>query len=452
MSAIEPSEFTPALFTQASAARLARQTLPLSWLAEQREAALASWLDCSWPTRKTEDWKYTSLDPLVQGDYLRFSEGGTPTLPPSLYTVEGLDACRLVFVNGQLAPELYSANQQNDNPNEATIVRFHNANDSQRALIQQHLGSIATLESSPFTALNASWLEDGLLYHVPTQVSATRPLHVVHITTAETRPFSVRQRLLVVLEPGSAATVIEHFVSTEEQQSSFVNGVTELQVGDGAQLSHYRLHLEQEHSIHIGGIYAQLQRDARLESFLLGLGSQLKRIDLRVQHQGPGSHCQLNGVYLPRGHQHIDVHSTVEHEAPHGTTEEVFRGIIDDHASAVFNGRIHIHPHAQKTVAELSNKNLLLTNTAEINTKPELEIYADDVRCAHGATVSQIEEQALYYMESRGIDRKEAEVMLSFGFINELLNKLSLEPIQKLLRPVLTDWFGRDSALTRHIE
>ncbi|MGI9284625.1 MAG: Fe-S cluster assembly protein SufD [Pseudomonadales bacterium] len=458
MSVIEPSEFMPGLFTQEGAAKLAQQTPPLPWLADQRDSALASWLDRPWPTRKTEDWKYTSLDVLAQGDYLRFCDANSEYLdiPSSLYTVEGLAANRLVFVNGHLAPELCSdagmAVKADSGTSEATIVRFCNANDSQRMLIEKHLGSIANLESSPFTALNSGWLDDGVLLHVPKQTNATQPLHVVNITTPNTQAFSVRQRLLVVLETGSTATVIEHFVSTEEQQSSFVNGVTELQVSHGAQLNHYRLHLEEEHSIHIGGVYAQLQRDARLESFLLGLGSQLKRIDLRVQHQGPGSHCQLNGVYLPREHQHIDVHSTIEHEAPYGTTEEVFRGIIDDHATAVFNGRIHIHPHAQQTLAELSNKNLLLTNTATVNTKPELEIYADDVRCAHGATVSQIEDQALYYMESRGIDRKEAEVMLSFGFINELLNKLSLEPIQKLLRPVLTEWFGRDSALTRHIE
>ncbi|MGI9295325.1 MAG: Fe-S cluster assembly protein SufD [Pseudomonadales bacterium] len=456
MSVIEPSEFMPELFSQENAAKLARNTPPLPWLAEQREAALASWLDYPWPTRKTEDWKYTSLDALAQGDYARFSAAERPAIPSSRYHVEGLVADRLVFINGQLAPELCSSagisNQHDNEANETTIVRFCNANDSQRELIKKYLGNVANLESSLFTALNASWLDDGVLFHVPKQVNAAQPLHVVNITTPYLQPFSVRQRLLAVLEPGSTATVIEHFVSSDEQQSSFVNGVTELHIDDGAQLNHYRLHLEEEHGIHIGGVYVQLQRDARLESFLLGLGSQLKRIDLRVQHQGPGSHCQLNGVYLPKGHQHIDVHSTIEHEAPHGTTEEIFRGIVDDHATAVFNGRIHIHPHAQKTAAELSNKNLLLTNTAEVNTKPELEIYADDVRCAHGATVSQIEDQALYYMESRGIDRKEAEVMLSFGFINELLNQLRLEPVRNLLRPVLTEWFGRDSALTRHIE
>lgn len=455
MSVVERSEFMPEAFSMENAAKLAQQSSALPWLSEQRDAALAEWLKTPWPTRKTEAWKYTSLDALAQGNYLRFSKPAIAAISPSLYEIDGLTGDRLVFVNGHLASEHcrgvdLTAGQENDSK-DATIVRFSDASGVQRALIHQHLGSIANLESSLFTALNAGWLEDGVLFHVPSQVNASQPLHVVHVTTAAAQPFSVRQRLLVVLEPGSSATVIEHFVSTEEQQSSFVNGVTELQVGAAAQLSHYRLQLEEEHTIHIGGVYAQLQRDARLESFLLGLGSQLKRIDIRVQHQGPGSHCQLNGVYLPKGKQHIDVHSTIEHEAPHGTTEEIFRGIIDDHATAVFNGRIHIHPHAQKTVAELSNKNLLLTNTAEINTKPELEIYADDVRCAHGATVSQIEEQALYYMESRGIDRQEAEVMLSFGFINELLNQLRLEPVRDLLRPVIAAWFDRDSALTRHI-
>ena len=456
MNVIESSEFTSGTFNPQSSARLARQASALPWLADQRSAALSKWEDTPWPTRKTEAWKYTNLDALAQGDYLRFSDATDAAIPASLYTIDNLVASRLVFVNGHLAEDLCAgvdlANAKTSDTNDVAIVRFGDASDDQRALIQSNLGRCASFESNAFTALNAGWLEDGVLMHVPQQVDAQQPLHVVHLTTAAAQPFSVRQRLLVVLESGSTATVIEHFVSTDEQQSSFVNGVTELQIGDGAQLNHYRLHLEEEHTIHIGGVYAQLQRDARFESFLLGLGSQLKRIDFRVQHQGPGSHCQLNGVYLPKGQQHIDVHSTIEHEAPQGTTDEIFRGIIDDHATAVFNGRIHIHPHAQKTVAALSNKNLLLTNTAAIYTKPELEIYADDVRCAHGATVSQIEEQALYYMESRGIDRQEAEVMLSFGFINELLNQLRLEPVRDLLRPVLAKWFGRDSALTRHIE
>lgn len=450
MSAVLQSQMPSRLFTQEGAAHLTQRGSSLPWLEEQRRAALAAWLDSAWPTRKTEAWKYTSLDALVQGDFLRFYSAAVPHLPSSLCHINGLDAERLVFVNGRYAPELSNISMQSNGQPDAVIARFSDASEQQRELIQSRLGSTAGHEHDLFAALNTGWLEDGVLFHVRKQ--AARPLHIVHITTPAAQAFSARQRLLVVMEAHSSATLIEHFVSTEEQQTSFVSGVTELQIGDGAQLNHYRLHLEEEHGIHIGGVYAQLQREAQLQSFLLGLGSQLKRIDLRVQHLGPGSHCKVSGVYLPRGQQHIDIHSSIEHVAPHGTTQEVFRGIIDDHASAVFNGRIHIHPHAQKTAAELSNKNLLLSNTATVYTKPELEIYADDVRCAHGATVSQIDEQALYYMEARGIDRQEAEVMLNFGFINELLNQLRLAPIRDLLRPVLTQWFGRDATLTRHIE
>ena len=170
-----------------------------------------------------------------------------------------------------------------------------------------------------------------------------------------------------------------------------------------------------------------------------------------VNHAGPGAYAALNGVYLPRGDEHIDYHSTIEHAVPHCQTDEVFRGIIADRATAVFNGRIHIHPDAQKTRAELSNKNLLTSAEAQINSKPELEIYADDVQCAHGATVAQLDELAMHYLRTRGVSRAEAEVMLSFGFINELIEALELESLRAYLRPLLALRFARDSELSRHL-
>lgn len=432
-------------FDQQAALALADKSGEANWLKTFRDQNRALWSTSQWPSSKTEAWKYTPLTALDQGDYLRFPTAPETSIETSRFAIPGLDCHRLVFVNGHFVDTL----SQWDNDN--TVVRFCDASDQQQGLIRDHLGSAAGSGENPFVALNGSWLEDGLLVHVERNSSLAKPLHIVHLTTPESQPFSVRQRLLVVLEIGAEATVIEHFASDGGGQNSFVNGVSEFKVGAGARLKHYRLHLEEEHTVHIGGMYAQLDRDASFSSFLLGLGSQLKRLDLRVQHQGAGSEAHLNGVYLSKGTQHIDIHSTVEHEQPQGTTSEVVRGIVDDAAKAVFNGRIHIHPNAQKTLAELSNRNLLLTNTAEVYTKPELEIYADDVRCAHGATVSQIEDMSLYYLQSRGIERKEAEVMLSFGFINELISALELEPIQQLLRPVLTHWFGKDSRLTRHL-
>jgi len=194
-----------------------------------------------------------------------------------------------------------------------------------------------------------------------------------------------------------------------------------------------------------------LHEDSTLNSFQLALGSQLKRIDVVVHHRGKGAHCELNGVYLPCKKQHVDFHTTIEHAVPHCTTNEVFRGIISDSAKAVFNGRIHIHKDAQKTLAQLSNKNLLTSNKAEVDTKPELEIYADDVQCAHGATVAQLDSTAMHYLMTRGVSAEEARVMLSFGFINELINGVDHSAIADYVRPNLTQFFAQDPELLRHI-
>ncbi len=435
-------------FDQNAAAALTSRADAQIWLEAFRDLNRQQWLASHWPDRKTEAWKYTPLTPLAQGDYLRFPTAGKVQIERARYDIPGLDCQRLVFVNGEMMPELCQLSPARE---ACCVTRFCDADEQQQALITQHLGKIAEATDNPFVALNGSWLEDGVLLQVAADQRIEEPLHIVHMTTPDQQAFSVRQRLLVALDSGAEATVIEHFTSDEARQNSFVTGVSEFKLAAGARLTHYRLHLEEEHNIHIGGVYAQLDRDAHIDSFFLGLGSRLTRLDLRIQHQGAGSHAQLNGIYLSKGTQHIDIHSTVEHEMPQGSTSEVVRGIVDDEAKAVFNGRIHIHPNAQKTLAELSNRNLLLTNTAEVYTKPELEIYADDVRCAHGATVSQIEDLSLYYLQSRGIDRKEAQVMLSFGFINELIGALRHEPLQRLLRPILTQWFGKDSGLTRHL-
>ncbi|HCP04706.1 MAG TPA: Fe-S cluster assembly protein SufD, partial [Pseudomonas sp.] len=233
--------------------------------------------------------------------------------------------------------------------------------------------------------------------------------------------------------------------------NGFVNSLTEVVVGNNAQVQHYRINLEQEDLLHVGGVHVNLQRDARFHGFTLAQGSRLKRIDYQVNMLGEGAHLELNGVYLPRNRQVIDYHTNVEHCVPHCTSNEVFRGIIGDSAKAVFNGRIHIHPQAQKTLAELSNKNLLTSRTAEINTKPELEIYADDVRCAHGATISQLDETSLYYLQSRGVTKADAITMLSFGFINELLNQVPEQAVQDYLRPRLVSLFGQPSEMVGQI-
>ena len=429
-------------FDQQLAARLLGDAEALPWLAAQREAARAQWLGASLPTRKTESWKYTSLEALGQHDYLNRPAATEPAVDAA-ELIAGLDADRIVFVNGRYAPRLSQLGRQPG----VRAVPFREANAGDRAVIEGTLGQVAAGNGNPFAALNGCWLDDGVLFHVGAGVKAARPLHVVHLGVAGSRAFAHAQRLLVVLGRGAQAELIEHFASLPGEQNGLVSGATELRVGESAQLRHYRLHLEEEHAIHIGGVYVELARAAVCESLVLALGGRLKRLDLRVRHLGAGSECRLDGIYLARRSQHVDLHTSVEHEVPQGTTHQVYRGIVDDAARAVFNGRIHIHPQAQKSNADLSNRNLLLSNSAEVNTKPELEIYADDVRCSHGATVSRIDEKSLYYLLSRGIGRREAEVLLGFGFLNELVRDIPIEALGTALRAVLGDWFGRADVL-----
>jgi Fe-S cluster assembly protein SufD len=358
-----------------------------------------------------------------------------------------LGGVRLVFVNGQYRPELSSKAL----PEGVTLVRFVDANENQAALIREKLGTAVKHEQHLFAALNAAALEDGLFLQVADNVSVKAPIQLVWSVTAQDRAFAVMQRLLVHMAANSNATLVEHFAGDPAETAVFSNGITELFLDAGAQLQHHRLHLEQGAAIHIGGVHARLSQDSNLESFHLAVGSELKRIDIVVDHQGQGAYCNLNGIYLVSNKDHVDYHTCLEHSVPQCTSSETFRGIVGDQASAVFNGRIHIPPHAQKTRAELRNNNLLTSNRAVINTKPELEIYADDVQCAHGATVAQLDPTILHYMRTRGISRAEAEVMMSYGFINELIRGLRCEPLREYLEPLLAQRLTPNSKLTRHI-
>jgi Fe-S cluster assembly protein SufD len=420
---------------QQQAVKLAAQQQPLAWLQDFRAAAVNQWLAQAWPTRKTEHWKYTPLQGLqktVLSSWGQAADAAQDQFIP-------LDALRLVFVNGvfDVAASTASADY---------LMRFSQANAEQHALIQKHLGTIVEGERHLFATLNNAWLDDGVLLHVPRNVILDKPVYIVNLTTAAAS--ASNQRLLIVLEDNAQAEVIEHYFSSGAEPSGFSNSLTEVEIGAGAQLHHYRLNLEEEQAQHIGAVHVNLQRNARFRGFALALGASVMRVDYQLNHRGPGAELDLQGIYVPRNEQVVDYHTNICHWVPHCTSNEVFRGIVSDAAQAIFNGRIYIHPDAQKTLAELSNKNLLTSNKAQVNTKPELEIYADDVKCAHGATISQLNQNTRYYLQSRGLSRAEADVMMSFGFINELLEQIAQPAVHDYLQPRLAALFGRDMSLS----
>lgn len=411
------------------------------WLRDYLQSGRVRWEASSLPTRKTEQWKYTSLQAL-QAAYSPASAGAM-ALTEAGVELPHFGGFRLVFINGHFSDE-YSDSEL---PEGVSVVRFAEADDTQAARVRSQLGAIVGREESLFTALNDAALADGVFLDIAAGANIEQPFHVIWVSGNQGEAFSVNQRLLVLSGELSRASVIEHFVGAKSAQQSFTNGVTELLLGRAAVLNHYRLHLEEADALHIGRVHARLEAQATLNSFHLALGSHLKRIDLVVDHCGQGAHSEVNGVYLPRGSEHIDYHTCIEHRVPNCTSNEVFRGIVGDEATAVFNGRIHIHRDAQKTKAQLSNRNLLTSTRAEVNTKPELEIYADDVQCAHGATVAQLDEMSLHYLCSRGISRADGLVMLSFGFINEVIDTVRCDLLREYLQALLADRFARDPAL-----
>ena len=412
------------------------------WLSEFRWSALKQFQSQTWPTRKTEAWKYTSVAALSDESYQGIVDVSKNQAAPANLFFEGLEGPLLVFVDGVFNESLSSVHS--GGLDGLVCEKFSEADDEVQGEIKAVLGQVVDSEQHLFAAHNNAMVHDGIFLKALKNTKIEEPIQVVYCGTRQAEPCLTTARLLVVLEEGAELTVVERFCSSDEAQNGFVNSLTECVVGSNGQLNHYRIHLEDESAQHVGGVHVNLLANSCLNSFQVGFGSVLKRVDVVVNHIEPGAHCELKGIYLPKNRQRIDFHTDIQHRAAHCTTNEVFRGIIADQAKATFNGRIYIHPHAQKTVAQLSNKNLLLSNKAEINTKPELEIYADDVKCAHGATVSQLDDEAVTYLRTRGIGRDQAELMLSYGFINELIDALKLAPIKDYLKQVIASWFGQE--------
>lgn len=405
----------------------------LPWLSTLRAQGAGEWATAQWPTRKTELWKYTPLQALERTSFEPRSGLNSET-NDSLKFIE-LDAVRIVFVDGRYCPSL---SQGTDD----SVVLFSEASAVQRDVIASKLGSIANTKRHLFASLNNAWLEEGVFIHVPKNTILSKAVYVVHVSTNAAANTTCNQRVLMLLEEGAQAQLVEHFIADVDVDSGFVNSLCEIQVGNNASVLHYRVNLESEKLVHIGGTHIDLLRDARYKGFTIAEGSVLKRIDYQINHRGEGADLQLNGVYMPRNNQLVDYHTNIEHWVPRCTSNEVFRGIIGDSARAVFNGRILIHPDAQKTLAEMSNRNLLTSDKAEVDTKPELEIYADDVKCAHGATITELDETSMFYLRSRGLTETQARTLLSYGFINELLQQIDQAAVRDYLINYVTGALG----------
>ncbi|MGH7545249.1 MAG: Fe-S cluster assembly protein SufD, partial [Gemmatimonadota bacterium] len=412
-----------------------------SWLHPIREAALARFAELGFPTTKVEDWRFTNTAPIADTAFRppRADPGRVSRKRLAAFDLPGGDAPTLVFVNGHFAPAL---SRPGSLPKGVRVASLLEAIDSDRARVQAHLTRYADFEESAFTALNTAFLEDGAFVFVPRGIVLESPIHILYVSVPEDEPTVAHPRNLIVAEDGTQASIVEEYVALDDGVY-FSNAVTELVVGANAAVSHTLVERESAQAYNVETLRIQQARDSTVASHSLLLGGALVRNNVHPVLGGEGCDCLINGLFMGTGHQHLDNYMKVEHAAPHGDSRQFYNGILDDHAHGVFHGRIVVHPGAQKTDAKQTNRNLLLSGEAGIDSKPQLEIYADDVKCTHGATIGQLDPDQIFYLRARGIPEAAARGILLFGFARESLGRIGAEPVRVHLEALVRRWFAR---------
>jgi Fe-S cluster assembly protein SufD len=407
-----------------------------AWLKEIREAAIARFAELGFPSMKQEEWRFTNTAPIAETAFAwshRGVGGGATRAQFESPPGTGTRAARVVFVDGAFAPDLSSVE---DLPPGVRAGSLAAALKTAPDLARTHLAHYAPYQASPFAALNTAFLADGAFVHVPAGVQLDRPIELVFVASAGADPFVSHPRSLVVVEPGAKATVVESYVA-QNDALYWTNAVTEVTVGDGAQVEYYRMQRESRQAYHVATTHTIQGRDSVLRLHPITLGAGLARHDIYTALAGSGAELVLNGFYLLRGKQHADHHTVIDHVQPHCTSHEFFNGILGEHAHGVFTGRIIVRPGAQRTDSKQTNNNLLLSAEARADSQPQLEIYADDVKCTHGSTMGPLDEMALYYLQSRGLSPEMAAGMLTYGFAAEILGRMGHTDLRRELDHVI---------------
>ncbi len=397
------------------------------------------------PTTRDEDWKYTSVRPLQQETFntgsAQLSDAERARLADIV--IPGLDAVCAVYVNGGFA---HDAGDLEDLPDGAFVGGLGDIPDAYAERIDAVLGRCASADAHGFAALNGAFLHDGACVVLAPGTVVERPIELLYVTAAESEALLAQPRNVILAGAGSRATIVERYVSLNDR-SELTNSVTELVAEPGAVIDHYKLQESNASAFHVGGLYIRQQQDSRVRNNNIALGGKLVRNEIRSVLEAPGAHCDLLGLYLASDQQHVDNFTHVDHSAAHCTSREYYRGVLSGRGRAVFRGRVVVHPDAQHTDAEQENKTLLLSPNAEVDAKPQLEIYADEVKCSHGATVGQLDEAAIFYLRSRAIDEKAAKSLLAYAFASEIISRFDLAPLQRRLEQMLPDQlFGAAAA------
>ena len=391
-----------------------------------RRSALERFRTLGFPTSRDEEWRFTSVASVAEGRFLLARDGVASLRPADIAPVRlpTETAATLVFVNGRYAA---GASELRALPPGVRVESLRAPSELAR-LLHSHLGQIAASDRHPFVALNTAFLLDGACISVPDSVAIPAPIHLIFVTVPEGGPVMAHPRVLLIAGRESQTRLVESYVGPPGA-AYFTNTVTEVFADVAAHVDHYRIQEEGSSSAHIGALFVRAGRDTTVTCHSVSLGGALVRNDVVAVLDGEGSTCTLNGLYLADGRALVDNHTTIDHARPHCDSREIYKGILAGRGRAVFNGKIIVRPDAQKTDAKQTNRALLLSEAAQIHTKPQLEIFANDVRCTHGAAVGQMDDEAVFYLRARGLDESQARELLIRAFAGDVLNRMSIEPL-----------------------
>jgi Fe-S cluster assembly protein SufD len=410
------------------------------WLQDLRDHAASRFVELGFPSVRDEEWRFTNVSPIASTEFR--------PAPATRLAAEALDAFlyadapfRLVIVNGRFAPEL---SRTSGLPTGMRFGSLAAASTEHADVVGRYLGQLADANARAFAALNTAFVHDGAYVFIPDGVVLEQPLQLLFVSTGDGVTIS-HPRSLIVAGDRSEVRIVETYVSAPGVKH-FTNAVTELVAGEGAVIDHYKVEEESVDAFHIASMHIHASRSSNVSTHAFTLGGRLVRNDIIAVLDGEGAEATLNGLYLADGDRLVDTHTTIDHAKPHCPSHEVYKGIIGGNARAVFNGKIIVRQDAQKTDAKQTNRALLLSDHATINTKPQLEIFADDVKCTHGAAIGQLDEDALFYLRARGLTFAEARDLLIHAFAGEIIDRVRIEPLKVALEGELYAQLARDLA------
>jgi Fe-S cluster assembly protein SufD len=411
------------------------------WLEPVRRAAIDRFAANGFPTARDEEWRFTPITPITHGTWrpAAGSSRGVTREDLAPFIFGHAEWTTLVFVDGAYSEALSSTAALARGVKAGSLAEVLRADGT---MLEKHLARHAPVESSAFTALSTAFMRDGGFLYVPANTDVTRPVHLVFVSTREAAGSVTHPRNLIVVERGSRVSVIESYVTLAEGTSYWTNAVTEVVAGANSWIEHTRIQRESERAYHVGMTHVEQQRDSHYRSFSMAMGAALARHNLHARLDGENVETLMYGLYLTRGEQVVDNHTAIHHNQPNCRSWEVYKGVLDGRSRAVFNGKVFVRPEAQKTDAKQTNRNLLLSDMAKVDTKPQLEIFADDVKCTHGATVGRLDDVALFYTRSRGVPADKAQLLLTYAFAAEVTSEVVLEPVRNELDRLVRERLG----------